>query len=46
MPRIEKSDFIDLFNLMYTQIKNFVYYKTGDMQVAGFLFCINQSFRF
>jgi len=34
MPGIEKTEFIDLFNRMYSPIKNFVYYKTGDIILA------------
>ncbi len=31
---ITKAGFIDLFNQMYSPIKNFVYYKTGDVAIA------------
>ncbi len=31
---INKSGFIDLFNRMYQPIKNFAYYKTGNINVA------------
>ncbi|MCY1722877.1 RNA polymerase sigma-70 factor [Prolixibacteraceae bacterium Z1-6] len=34
MPGFEKSDFIELFNHMYQPVKNYVYYKTGDIEVA------------
>lgn len=34
MPLLEKSEFVELFNEMYQPIKNYVYYKTGDMNVA------------
>ncbi len=34
MPGFEKSDFIELFNQMYQPIKNFIYYKVGDIEVA------------
>lgn len=34
MPGIEKTEFIELFNRLYSQIKNFVYYKTGDIEIA------------
>lgn len=34
MPGIGKSEFIDLFNQLYQPIRNFVYYKTGDMDTA------------
>lgn len=34
MPGIEKNEFIELFKQLYVQIKNFVYYKTGDIDVA------------
>jgi len=34
MPGLEKSDFIELFNQMYQPVKNYIYYKTGDMEVA------------
>ena len=34
MPVFEKRDFIDLFNQMYQPVKNYVYYKMGDIQVA------------
>ena len=31
---ITRAGFIDLFNQMYSPIKNFVYYKTGDIAIA------------
>jgi RNA polymerase sigma-70 factor (family 1) len=34
MPGIDKSIFIELFKQLYAQIKNFVYYKTGDIDAA------------
>ena len=34
MPGIEKAEFIELFKQLYAQIKNFVYYKTGDIEMA------------
>lgn len=34
MPVFEKRDFINLFNQMYQPVKNYVYYKVGDIQVA------------
>lgn len=34
MPGINKAEFINLFSQMYAQIKNFVYYKTGDIELA------------
>ena len=34
MPGIEKAEFIELFKQLYAQIKNFVYYKTGDIETA------------
>lgn len=34
MPVFEKRDFIELFNQMYQPVKNYVYYKVGDMQIA------------
>ena len=34
MPGFTKANFIDLFNQMYSHIKNFVYYKTGDLEMA------------
>jgi len=34
MPGIEKAEFIEMFKQLYAQIKNFVYYKTGDIDVA------------
>lgn len=34
MRGFEKRDFIDLFDQMYLPVKNYVYYKSGDMEVA------------
>jgi RNA polymerase sigma-70 factor (ECF subfamily) len=34
MPGIEKREFISLFNEMFQPIKNYVYYKVGDIEVA------------
>lgn len=34
MPGIEKSEFTALFNQLYQPIRNFVYYKTGNGDVA------------
>lgn len=34
MPGIDKTEFIELFKLLYVQIKNYAYYKTGDMEMA------------
>ncbi|MBT3385430.1 MAG: sigma-70 family RNA polymerase sigma factor [Prolixibacteraceae bacterium] len=34
MPGINKNEFIDLFNQMYKTIKNYIYYKTGDIDLA------------
>lgn len=34
MPGIDKTEFIDLFNQMYSTVKNFVYYKTSDIDLA------------
>lgn len=34
MPGISKADYIDLFNQSYSYIKNFIYYKTGDISLA------------
>jgi len=34
MPGIEKSEFINLFSQMYQPVKNFVYYKTADIDLA------------
>ena len=31
---LSKTDFIDLFNQLYSPIKNFIYYKTGDIELA------------
>ena len=34
IPGISKADYIDLFNQLYSPIKNFIYYKTGDIELA------------
>ena len=34
MTGISKADYIDLFNQLYSPIKNFIYYKTGDIELA------------
>ncbi|WP_297087354.1 sigma-70 family RNA polymerase sigma factor [uncultured Draconibacterium sp.] len=34
MPGIEKREFITLFNEMFQPVKNYVYYKVGDIEVA------------
>lgn len=34
MSGLEKKDFIELFNQMYQPVKNYIYYKSGDMEVA------------
>jgi RNA polymerase sigma-70 factor (ECF subfamily) len=34
MPVLKKSEFVELFNEMYQPVKNYVYYKTGDMEIA------------
>ncbi|TKG97059.1 RNA polymerase sigma-70 factor [Puteibacter caeruleilacunae] len=34
MTDFNRSEFIDLFNKMYQPVKNFLYYKTGDIQLA------------
>ena len=34
MPGIDKANFEELYSVMYTPIKNYVYYKTGDVDVA------------
>ncbi len=34
MAGISKADYIDLFNQLYSPIKNFIYYKTGDIELA------------
>lgn len=34
MPEIEKSEFVELFNEMYRPVKNYIYFKTGDIEVA------------
>ena len=34
MVGIEKNEFVDLFNQMYETIKNYIYYKTGDIDLA------------
>lgn len=34
MPGIDRGRFIELFEQMYTPVKNYIYYKTGDVKVA------------
>ncbi|WP_167619446.1 RNA polymerase sigma factor [Maribellus sediminis] len=34
MPGIDRAGFVEIFNLMYAPVKNYIYYKTGDMEVA------------
>lgn len=34
MPGIDKAGFIEVFHSMYAPVKNFIYYKTGDIKVA------------
>ncbi|SHE45780.1 RNA polymerase sigma-70 factor, ECF subfamily [Mariniphaga anaerophila] len=34
MPGIDKNEFIELFRQMHGPIRNFVYYKTGDIELA------------
>jgi len=34
MPGIDKAGFIEVFHSMYAPLKNFIYYKTGDIEVA------------
>lgn len=34
MPGIDKSEFIGTFRQMYEPVRNFVYYKTGDIELA------------
>jgi len=34
MPGIDRTKFIELFNAMYKPVKNFVYFKTGDIEMA------------
>ena len=34
MPGIDKNEFIVLFNRMYDNIKHYIYFKTGDIDVA------------
>ena len=34
MPGIEINEFTELFNQLYQPVRNFVYYKTGDRDVA------------
>ncbi len=34
MASISKADYIDLFSQLYSPIKNFIYYKTGDIELA------------
>ncbi len=35
MPGLEKEDFIEIFNQMFQPIRNYVYYRSGDIQVAA-----------
>ncbi len=32
---IEKEEFVGLFKQLYKPVKNFIYYKTGDIDLAG-----------
>ena len=34
MPGIEKSEFVEIFNEMHEPVRNFIYFKTGDMEIA------------
>ena len=34
MTGIEKSEFVELFNKMYRPVRNFIYFKTGDIEMA------------
>ncbi|HPF51940.1 MAG TPA: sigma-70 family RNA polymerase sigma factor [Draconibacterium sp.] len=34
MPGLDKAGFIEAFHSMYVPVKNFIYYKTGDIEVA------------
>ena len=34
MPGIEKKEFIEMFNRLYTPVRNFIYYQTGDKDLA------------
>jgi RNA polymerase sigma-70 factor (ECF subfamily) len=34
MPGIERSEFVELFNKMYRPVRNFIYFKTGDIDMA------------
>jgi len=34
MPGIDKNEFIELFRQMYGPVRNFVYYKTSDLDLA------------
>lgn len=34
MPGIDKQEFIELFNRYYKPVKNFVYFKTGDIDLS------------
>jgi RNA polymerase sigma-70 factor (family 1) len=34
MPGIEEKEFIEVFNKLYRPVRSFVYYKTGDMELA------------
>ncbi len=34
MPGLSKIEFVGLFNQLYSPVKNFIYYKTGDIELA------------
>lgn len=34
MPGIEKKEFIEMFNRLYSPVRNFIYYQTGDKDLA------------
>lgn len=34
MPGIDRTKFIELFHQMYQPVKNYIYFKTGDMDLA------------
>ena len=34
MPGIEKQEFVEMFNRLYTPVRNFIYYQTGDKDFA------------
>ncbi len=34
MPGIDRAGFVEVFHSNYAPVKNYVYYKTGDMEVA------------